>query len=736
MKRSLLRRGAAAIGVLSVAAGLLITASPPVHAASPNIVAVGSDTIQNVDDALLSGAGIYNIHAVPTSPVTVPADGLHCNTTNTYAGPPVPGGDVLAPNGSGNGREALKQGSYLNGASPNDGCVSIARSSGAPRANGGTPGANGTDSSGFQYYAFAMDAVSWSSPSLNAPAVLTPAQLLGIYNCTYTNWAQVGGGNGQIQRYEPQPGSGTRSFFESALLGGLDPTTISTPSCPAVITTQANGLPLEENTGSEIDAVHYQQAIIPYSGGQWAFQSNNRINPTVDFRNGVRIGGIVATRKANNFRTVTDGTTTVGSTTVGSAGSNFQAGDAGAPISGSGIPSGDVVQSVAGDNSSVTLASSGTTRTVTDGVTNKTVSCVNTTSGSTTISINTSGGSCPASPAVSFVNAAAPTGDVGAVLSIGTGNGGGIPDGATIVSVTDSTHAVISAAATSTNNGTLAGVSAITLYLDGGAKTVSSNTASFTTGDVGKIISGTSLPSATAITGISGDGKTAYLSKAVTAANMNLSGQTWLIDDPAATATGSAIKLSIGTSMTSNGSTTLTATNAAFSSFDVGASVSGGGIPAGATIASVTDATHAVLSAAASATATTSTTIIDLSENTVYWTSDGTWVPNISSALQDSRGPVAESNISLNNSAFAFPGIRYVFHVVDTANPYYSQALAIVGFDNSIGGAAPTGFCNGSKGSTIGSYGFAKLDTSDPGGTPGTSGPNITGTHCRRYLPS
>ncbi|HUO40718.1 MAG TPA: hypothetical protein VMU34_24010, partial [Mycobacterium sp.] len=89
-----------------------------------------------------------------------------------------------------------------------------------------------------------------------------------------------------------------------------------------------------------------------------------------------------------------------------------------------------------------------------------------------------------------------------------------------------------------------------------------------------------------------------------------------------------------------------------------------------------------------------------------------------------------------NNSAFAFPGVRYVFHVVDTANPYYSQALAIVGFDNSIGGAAPTGFCNGSKGSTIGSYGFAKLDTSDPGGTPGTSGPNITGTHCRRYLPS
>ena len=304
---------------------------------------------------------------------------------------------------------------------------------------GGSPGANGTDSSTFEYYAFAhRRACRGPARASTLPPSLTPAQILGIYNCTFTNWAQVGGGSGQIQRYEPQPGSGTRSFFESAFLGGLDPTTISTPSCPAVITTQANGLPLEENTGSEIDAVHYQQAIIPHSAGQWVFQSNNRINPTVDFRNGIRLGGIVATRKAANNTTLNDGTTTSGSTTVGSAGSGFTAGEVGAPISGSGIPSGDVIQSVAGDNSSVVVASSGATRTVTDGVTNKTIPCINTTSGSTNITINTSGGSCPASPSQVFVNSAAPTGDVGGVTSIGTGNGTGIPDGATIVSVTDS----------------------------------------------------------------------------------------------------------------------------------------------------------------------------------------------------------------------------------------------------------------------------------------------------------
>ncbi len=488
MKRHLLRKGAAAFGALGVAAGLLVTASPTVHAASRNIVAVGSDTIQNVDDALLgTQPGVFNIHAAPSSPQTVPADTDHCQQSVTYAAPPVPVGDVLAPNGSGNGRNALVQGSSYNPAVPNNACVSIARSSGTPRTS-----ATG-DSTTFEYYAFALDGVSWASASLNAPAVLTPAQILGIYNCTFTNWAQVGGGSGPIQRFEPQPGSGTRSFFESAFLGGLDPTTISTPSCPAVITVQSNGQPLEENTGKEVNSLFYQTAIIPHSAGQWGFQGNNSINPTIDFRTGFRLGGVVATRKAANNTTISDGSTTSGSTTVGSAGSNFTAGELGAPISGNGIPAGDVIQSVAGDNSSVVVASSGVTRTVTDGVTNKTLTCINSTAGSKNITINTSGGSCPAVPAVQFTAGAAPTGDVGGVTGIGTGNGVGIPDGDTIATVTDGTHAVLSSAATSTNNGTVVGVNAIKLYLDGGQQTVSSATASFVTGDVGKVISGGNL---------------------------------------------------------------------------------------------------------------------------------------------------------------------------------------------------------------------------------------------------
>ena len=47
---------------------------------------------------------------------------------------------------------------------------------------------------------------------------------------------------------------------------------------------------------------------------------------------------------------------------------------------------------------------------------------------------------------------------------------------------------------------------------------------------------------------------------------------------------------------TISGGTAITATGAAFTSADVGAPITGAGIPAGAMIASVTDSTHAVLS--------------------------------------------------------------------------------------------------------------------------------------------
>jgi hypothetical protein len=67
-----------------------------------------------------------------------------------------------------------------------------------------------------------------------------------------------------------------------------------------------------------------------------------------------------------------------------------------------------------------------------------------------------------------------------------------------------------------------------------------------------------------------------------------------------------------------NGSTTLTSTNAAFTAADVGLGVTGAGIPAGAKIASYVNATTVTLSSAATATATGATLTFGSASAVVY----------------------------------------------------------------------------------------------------------------------
>jgi phosphate transport system substrate-binding protein len=225
------------------------------------IAAYNADTAYN-DDTNIPGDDrdiLDNVLSVETNPNNVAAD-EHCGSV-TYHSPPG-AGEVVAPNGSGAGRDALKA-SFLAG----DGCIDIARSSGTPRPIGS---GSGQDPAEFEYYAYALDAVGWSSASASAPANLTLAQLQGIYNCTFTNFNQVGGGNQQIERYWPQAGSGTRSFFQAEVLG-FDPTTFSSGSCPAVQITQ-------ENTGSVIAANGDQaSALEPFSGANFIAMTNGAI---------------------------------------------------------------------------------------------------------------------------------------------------------------------------------------------------------------------------------------------------------------------------------------------------------------------------------------------------------------------------------------------------------------------------------------------------------------------------
>jgi phosphate transport system substrate-binding protein len=263
------RRKALAVGAVALGLVALAACNPAPDKKAQNVVIVGSDTTQTAMATLTTNYNasakntdpdsVYNILALQTPAKTVPADSQGDCVSTTYD-TPAGVGETLAPNGSSAGRDALKA-SVANG----DGCISVSRSSAAPRAIGTTAG---TDNSTFEYYAFALDAVGWGSASTLAPSNLTLAQLQGIYNCTFTDWSQVGGTAGPIQRYYPQSGSGTRSFFQSSVLG-FDPTTFSSGSCPAVKISEENtpGITILANGDT-------QKAIAPMSAGVWSAQAN------------------------------------------------------------------------------------------------------------------------------------------------------------------------------------------------------------------------------------------------------------------------------------------------------------------------------------------------------------------------------------------------------------------------------------------------------------------------------
>jgi phosphate transport system substrate-binding protein len=256
-------RKRALVAVSMVLAVLALNACMVPDKVPQNITFAGSDTTQDFMAAIAGQYNsdatanpdpdtLYNVLSQQFAPLTVPADG-HCATARTYH-TPAGAGETLAPNGSSAGRNALKA-----SVQAGDGCIDVARSSGPPRA---IP----TDLPSFEYYAFGIDAMGWSSASTKAPANLTIAQLRGIYNCTFTNWNQVGGSAGPIQRYVPQTGSGTYQFFISDLIT-FDPALFSGPSCPAVIFTQENSGELIATNGDQ------EEALVGYSMGNWVAQA-------------------------------------------------------------------------------------------------------------------------------------------------------------------------------------------------------------------------------------------------------------------------------------------------------------------------------------------------------------------------------------------------------------------------------------------------------------------------------
>jgi len=233
---------------------------------------VGSDTLQDAVNALTNGTGVTG------SNVRVTAGGLSLGNFDAFpstgAGSQIqtkPGGTYFArPSGSGNGVTALRasitgnawQGKTITGQ------VDIARSSSSP---GGNVSADGK----LAYVPFGRDAVSYIYKGGTAAwANLTGAQLKQIYEGTLTSIDGVA-----VNPRLPQSGSGTRSFFLTA---------IGNPTLKAGIDTN--------NTTAENDAtVLAAGEIIPFSAASWGAQVTGAAGVnTVAASTGVSLGSPIA----------------------------------------------------------------------------------------------------------------------------------------------------------------------------------------------------------------------------------------------------------------------------------------------------------------------------------------------------------------------------------------------------------------------------------------------------------
>ena len=140
-------------------------------------------------------------------------------------------------------------------------CIDFARSS-----RGRAPTDPAKAKGGIMFVALGTDAVTYATQSTtNAPANLTTAQLAAIYNCTDTNWNQVGGANAPIHAFLPQTGSGTRAFFLTAI-GVANPGACVNSS-------------VQENQGVS-SALKSPNAIVPFSIAKFIAEKFHSANCT------------------------------------------------------------------------------------------------------------------------------------------------------------------------------------------------------------------------------------------------------------------------------------------------------------------------------------------------------------------------------------------------------------------------------------------------------------------------
>lgn len=185
-------------------------ADPAFAPDADDIVGGGSDTSMYALSYLADGHnGVPGYNAANPTQRLVSWDANIYNSTGTQTNSAqvtlrAGSAPITRPNGSGGGLGLL----FGAGNNPD---LNFARSSSALNAT--------QAAAGLQAFPFARDDLGLATAkTTNAPATITPAQMVAIYKGEITNWNQIAGGsNGTIVPMIPQSGSGTRSFFEGQL---------------------------------------------------------------------------------------------------------------------------------------------------------------------------------------------------------------------------------------------------------------------------------------------------------------------------------------------------------------------------------------------------------------------------------------------------------------------------------------------------------------------------------------
>lgn len=205
MKRSKVSALATTVLAGALVAALAAPASADFTPQPRDIVGGGSDTVQYAMNYLADGYGAssgYNFTAnnrlVSFDAITV--DGLTHNTITLKAGST----PITRPNGSTEGKALLF-------GSTNNANANYARSSSSLSQT--------EIDGGLWLVPYAKDGIELAvrAAGHNAPASISPANMVKIYDGTYTNWSQLGGTAGTIHAMIPQSGSGTRATFEAQL---------------------------------------------------------------------------------------------------------------------------------------------------------------------------------------------------------------------------------------------------------------------------------------------------------------------------------------------------------------------------------------------------------------------------------------------------------------------------------------------------------------------------------------